>query len=183
MRLFTAIDLPDTILEQLGRFLESLRPHARLRWSRVENLHLTTRFIGEWPESRLEELCNTLAQTPKSGPILITLRGLGWFPNPHVPRVFWVAVEAPATLAQLARDTDAVLERIGLKPEGRPYRPHLTLARIEPGVPLGALRQAIGRMEVPEFGNFEARQFALYLSEPGPGGSRYTKLAEFPIAE
>lgn len=183
MRLFTAIDLPDTILEQLGRFLESMRRHARLRWSRVENLHLTTRFIGEWPEERLKELLDTLAETPKSGPILITLRGLGWFPNPRAPRVFWVAVEDPARLVQLARDTDAVLERIGLKPEGRPYQPHLTLARIEPGVALSALRQAIGRMGVAEFGNFEARQFALYRSEPGVGGSRYTKLAEFPIAE
>ena len=181
MRLFTAIDLPETILYQIGRLLDELRPHADVRWSRAENLHVTTRFVGEWPDQRLAELESALRRVAPRAPIPIALRGLGWFPNPHSPRVFWAAVHAPPELARLARDTDAVLEPLGLKPEGRDFRPHLTLARIEQPAQLGALRRAIAAMPEVDLGRFEAERFYLYSSQLGRGGSKYTRLAEFPL--
>jgi 2'-5' RNA ligase len=54
MRLFTAIDLPAEVLDPLREFLARLRPLAKLHWSPVENLHITTKFIGEWPEARID---------------------------------------------------------------------------------------------------------------------------------
>lgn len=183
MRLFTAIDLPESILYQMARLLDALRPHADLRWSRVENMHITTKFIGEWPEERLAELEAALRGLASRAPIPIALRGLGWFPNPHSPRVFWVAVHAPPELARLARDTDAALDRLGLRPEGRDFRPHLTLARIEQAAQLGPLRRAIAAMPEVDLGSFEGSRFYLYSSQLGRGGSKYTRLAEFPFAQ
>jgi len=60
MRLFTAIDLPDEVLTNLERLLDLLKPAASIKWSPIENMHITTRFIGEWPEERLTELRNAL---------------------------------------------------------------------------------------------------------------------------
>ncbi|MGC8794198.1 MAG: RNA 2',3'-cyclic phosphodiesterase [Bryobacteraceae bacterium] len=182
MRLFTAIDLPPDVLGALTRLLERLKPTARLKWSPPENLHITTKFIGEWPEQRRVELESALRGLGAFDPIPICLRGLGFFPNPHAPRVFWVGVEAGPGLAELARRTDAALARLGVPAETRPFSPHLTLARIKEPVPLAGLRQAIAQLETVEFGAFFADRFHLYLSELRPAGSVYTKLSEFRFA-
>ena len=48
MRLFTAIAIPRRVLDNLARLLKELRPLAPVHWSPVENLHVTTKFIGEY---------------------------------------------------------------------------------------------------------------------------------------
>lgn len=181
MRLFTAIDLPPAIVESLERLIRTLRPTARIHWSRADNLHITTKFIGEWPEQRLDEVGKALAGLPPRDPLRIEVRGLGWFPNPRSPRVFWAGVEAPAALAGLARDTEAALEPLGIAREERAYSPHLTLARIKTPVPLDPLRQALDRLGPGGFGAFTADSFFLYRSELRPGGSIYTKLASYGL--
>ena len=40
----------------LEELLRHLKPSARIAWSPIANLHVTTKFIGEWPEERLGEL-------------------------------------------------------------------------------------------------------------------------------
>jgi 2'-5' RNA ligase len=179
MRLFTAIDLPSDIQEQLEHLLARLRPTAALRWSPIENLHITTKFIGEWPEERLEELKTALRGIPKRAAIPIGVSGLGWFPNPHNPRVFWAAIHGGPALTEVATATEDALEPLGIERERRPYSPHLTLARIGEPVPLQAIRRAIADTESLEFGSFTADRFYLYLSKPGRAGSVYTQLSQF----
>lgn len=64
MRLFTALDLPPEIVDRLGQLIARLKPVARIKWSPPANLHVTTKFIGEWPEERLDELKSALASIP-----------------------------------------------------------------------------------------------------------------------
>jgi 2'-5' RNA ligase len=179
MRLFTGIDLPVQVKDQLAELLGRLRPTARLKWSTAGNFHVTTKFIGEWPSQRVEELSAALRAVPSPPPIHIAIRGLGWFPNPRAPRVFWAGVEAGPALSDLARDTDRALAKLGVAPETRPFSPHLTLARVKEPVPLDRLRQAVAPLVSEDFGDFVADRFHLYLSELGPSGSVYTKLEEF----
>ncbi len=61
--------------------------------------------------------------------------------------------------------------------------PILTLARIkDPAVSLTPLRNLLEELDAAEFGRFSDR-FHLYLSKPGPAGSIYTQLAEFPFTK
>lgn len=182
MRLFTGLDLPTDVAASLDRMQAKLRSTARIQWSPPANLHITTKFIGEWPEARLPELKEALAGTPPREPIRIGIRKLGFFPNPHSPRVFWCGVEAPG-LPELAAQTDVATATLGIKPENRGYSPHLTLARIKDRVDLQPLRETIARLESPDFGEFTADRFYLYQSRLTPSGSVYTKLAEFPFAK
>ena len=180
MRLFTAIDIPEDVMEGLRSLLRRLIPLAKLSWSRVENLHITTKFIGEWPQERLEEMKRALAATPPSGPIEIAVRGLGWFPNERRPRVFWAGIEGGEALRSLAQATEQAAAQLGVPVEKRAYSPHLTLARVREAVPLDALRQALQALPSEcgfDFGTFRASSFFLYLSANG----RYTQLARFPI--
>src|SRR5690349_9771052 len=121
MRLFTGIELTEDIRERLERLLMHLRPCAHLKWSPVYNLHVTLKFIGEWPEEKLPQLETALRLIPRRPGIPIEVKGLGWFPNPRHPRVFWAAVHDSDALAALARDTDTALEPLGIAKEGRAF--------------------------------------------------------------
>jgi 2'-5' RNA ligase len=174
MRLFTAIDLPAEMLEKLSAFLARLRPLAKLRWTEVENLHITTKFIGEWPEARLEELRTALRSVSQPEPIRISVRGVGWFPDVNRPHVFWAGVDGGEPLSKLAHTTEQAAAALGVPLEPRVYSPHLTLARVRYAVPLEDLIKSAAD---PDFGAFQAFSFFLYLSANG----KYSKLAEFPL--
>lgn len=181
MRLFTAIDIPTDLTEALRAFVSRLRPTAKISWSPLENLHITTKFIGEWPEPRLDEMKRALASVQATGPIEIAVKGLGWFPNERRPRVFWAGVDGGEALRTLARATEDAVAELGVPVEKRDYSPHLTLARIRETVALDRLHQALESFPSDcgfDFGSFRGTQFFLYLS----AGGRYTQLAGFPLA-
>ena len=180
MRLFTAIDLPTDVVANLKQLLDKLRPAARINWSPPENLHITTKFIGEWKDERLGELQAALSALESRAEIPVHIRKVGFFPNPHSPRVFWCGIEAPG-LDQLAAATDRATASLGIASETRPFSPHLTLARIKEPVPLQALLRAVAALPSTEFGAFAADRFHLYQSRLNPGGSVYTKLSDFPF--
>lgn len=179
MRLFTGIDLPEEVREKLERLLMHLRPCAHLKWSPVYNLHVTLKFIGEWPEQKLPELEDALRSVARRDAIPAEVKGLGWYPNPHHPRVFWAGIHGGDALANLVKDIDAVTTALGIAAEDRPFNAHLTLARIKEPAPLQALRGAIAQLESVEFGAFRVDRFYLFRSQPGSAGSIYTKLSEY----
>src|SRR5215471_5155734 len=179
MRLFTAIDIPAEIKQRLRAFVDRLRPAAKLTWSPVENLHVTTKFIGEWPEASLANLKTALAAVPKPGSFEILVHGIGWFPNFKNPRVFWAGIEVNDALRKLAADTEEAAAALGVPREGRGFHPHLTLARRRDPAPLDKLRRILETLtpDSTEFGTFSTTSFFLYLS----AGGKYTKLQEFPL--
>jgi 2'-5' RNA ligase len=181
MRLFTGIAIPQDVQRTLAQLIDHLRPHAHIKWSPPYNLHITTKFIGEWPEARLDDLINVLRAVPPFPVFDVLVRGIGWFPNPHAPRVLWAAITAPPTLPDLAAAIDEATATLGIERERKPFSPHLTLARIKEPVQLQNLRRAIAELQSVDFGAFTATHFHLYLSKPGPASSIYTQLAEFPL--
>ncbi len=183
MRLFTGIDLDLATRVNIVNLIDGFKQTADLHWSPSENLHITTKFLGECQPEKLPEIKTALACVPLSGALNIRLRGLGWFPNPHNPRNFWVGIDAGETIAVLAKATNEALARIGIPVEPKPFSPHLTLARIKgQETNLRPLRAAIAGLPSVEFGTFVAPSFHLYLSELHSTGSTYTKIAEFPLS-
>lgn len=180
MRLFTGIDLPPDMLLRLERLISALRPEALIKWSPIDNLHITTKFIGEWPQSRLPELEEALAALPVRLPFDIEIRDLGWFPNERSPRVLWAGVHGGDALRELAHTVEEHLHKALAVPlENRPYEPHLTLARIKSPVPLQRLRTRVREMQPAPLGSFSVNRFVLYRSEPGSNASIYHSLREY----
>lgn len=183
MRLFTGLSIEGAALEKLVHALHELRRTADLKWSPPENLHITTKFIGQWPADKLPELQQTLAAVEPRGPVEITLSRFGFYPNPHRPQVFFAGVQGGPELADLARRIDEALSAIGCEREQRPWSPHVTLARIRKEN-IRALREHIAHMVSMnkfDFGSFEAVEFHLYSSETSSGGSVYSKLSSYPL--
>jgi 2'-5' RNA ligase len=163
MRLFTAIDMPEDVIERLDRLSAGLRPTAPISWSPVANMHITTKFIGEWPDEKVEELIAALRGLPRREPIPIEIHGLGFFPNPRSPRVFWAGVHAPGALGELARETDRALSHLGVPSESRAFSPHLTLACIREPIPLDRLHAAIAALESTDCGAFTVDRCEKYF--------------------
>jgi 2'-5' RNA ligase len=190
MRLFTAIDIPEEVREHLRAVLACWKPLARINWTPVDNLHITTKFIGEWTETRLAEIKQALHALAPGGTFEVTVRGLGWFPLAQAnsplaqansqyvrrPRVLWAGVDGGAALLTLARAIEQAVAALGVPVEERSYFPHLTLARIREALPLDALQSAVAHVAA-DFGTFRAKEFFLYLS----AGGKYTRLATFPL--
>src|SRR5579862_8706987 len=120
MRLFTALDLPDEVIGRLDRLIARLKPTARIAWSPASNLHITTKFIGEWPEERLGELESALRGVPSHPPIEVHIHDVGFFPNERAARVFWAGIEARG-LPELASETDRATTALGIASENRAY--------------------------------------------------------------
>ena len=177
MRLFTAIDIPADVKAALAALLDRLRPLVKLHWIPVEKLHITTKFIGEWPADKLDELKAALAAITCPAPVDIAIGRIGWLPNPRSARVLYAGVESSESLTALAAATERAAAGVGVAAEDRIYRPHVTLARTRKRVPLDALKRALSEIELSAIGSYAASSFALYLSANG----KYTKLQEFPL--
>ena len=181
MRAFIAIDLPESIRAALRRKQESFRsvcPGAG--WTRPEGIHLTLKFLGEISDAKVREVSESLKKLGPFEGFAIGLKGFGFFPDARRPRVFWVGVEAPASLNRLAEQVEEAMWRIGFAREERAFRPHLTLARFKVPQPQPALQALLTQQNEQELGNFEVSEFFLFESKLSPQGAQYRKVERFP---
>ncbi len=183
MRLFVALEIPSDVRENLAALLKSLRAVSpQTLWVRPENLHVTLKFIGEMPETKLAAIRNALAGLRSDQSVALDFRGLGFFPNEKHPRVFWAGIEASPNLKTLAAEINGATEKLGIPREQRPFSPHLTLARFEPARRQETLRAAIQENVEREFGSLRTGQFHLIESKLKPSGAEYTTVESFRFA-
>ena len=90
----------------------------------ADKLHVTLHFLGEMPSERLPELQAGFAVPFSPFTLSIGLPKI-W---PHGIAVLEPHTEPPALL-ELHAKLSAALVALGLQPEARDYRPHVTLAR------------------------------------------------------
>ncbi len=174
MRLFAAVPIPEPGRGEIAGLLARLRePGWPLRLVHEHGLHLTVKYFGEVPPGRLEVIEEAVrAAVPGTGAFSLQLAEIGAFPNFRRPRVIWVGLEAPPALELLQDRLERRAEAIGFPPEGIPFRPHVTLARVREGqrLPPGALESLAGQYEPV---SFLASELVLYESVLGRAGPRY----------
>lgn len=189
MRLFFAVPIPEDARAQIGELIGLVQAsvgdgNARIRWVRVDGLHLTLRFLGPTPDDRripLEAGADALASA--DAPFAVALGGGGAFPSLARPRSLWVGVKTGADrLANLANGLTGAAADCGLMLDTRPFTPHLTIARTD-GLRLGpvaahALEQAADGLDV----RFAVDRVVLFRSFLGHGPARYEALHEAMLA-
>jgi 2'-5' RNA ligase len=112
----------------------------------------------------------------------VHLGTVGAVPTFRRPRVIWMGIEPEPRLELLHHDVELACDKLGHELEGRPYRPHLTLARVRHPLPddqLKTLRLAAKRIRFSD--EFFARTLDVMQSVPGPGGSNYSVLVAAPM--
>lgn len=183
MRLFTAIELPDSVRDVL---IESERPLKgacpEASWVRADNLHVTLKFLGEVPESQVANICDALKSASLTGRARVHVDGLEFFPPRGPVRVIALALKGEVELIhQIFQEIERTTAEIGFASEGRRFAPHITLARARRTIH-GSARQTLPPMlrwaGAPPA--FEVTSFSLIESKLGPGGPQYLRLATFP---
>jgi RNA 2',3'-cyclic 3'-phosphodiesterase len=182
VRLFVALAISQEVRERIAQLVRELCGYApRAKWIRGENLHVTVKFLGENPASKLEAISGALRMVCSSGPVAMHFRGLGFFPSEERAKVLWAGVGGSENLPALAADIERSLAELGFPAEQRRFEPHLTLARFEPaGVP-PKLKVAAAKSSAQDFGVVQAREFHLMESKLKPTGAEYTTLQSFPF--
>lgn len=160
VRLFAALDVPDDVAERLLALMKGV-PGAK--WRPRENLHLTLRFFGEVAEPVADEIDAELAlAAERNAPFELQLRGAGSFGGAD-PHALWVGARENLALSRLAADCERAARRAGLKPEGRKFAPHVTLAYLS-GAPLDRVQAFEARLGLFETRPFRVEHFTLYSS-------------------
>ncbi|MEO6060318.1 MAG: RNA 2',3'-cyclic phosphodiesterase, partial [Thermoflexales bacterium] len=119
-----------------------------------------------------------------TGLLSLTLDGLGAFPNLNRPATLWAGgQDEGGRIAELAARQGRALKTLGVEIDPRPFRPHLTLARVPRDLDPAALR-AVGAwfaarcaLAPPPLSQ-AIRAVHLMRSELLPSGPRYTPMAE-----
>ena len=147
-------------------------------WQDAEQLHVTLRYIGDVDRPVAEDVAAALGAIHAPA-IDLALAGVGWFD--HGPRGALFARVAPVdALAALHAKLDRALIRAGLKPEGRAFLPHITLARRRSSAvdPAGWLERNADLTS----GDARVTSMILFESHLGRHGSAYQAVATYPLA-
>lgn len=174
-RLFTAIEIPDDIREELHRLRMPL-PGAR--WIASESYHITLRFAGDIDNAKAREFAANLANIETDG-FELRLSGLGAFGGDD-PHAIWARVEPEPKLEDLARAHEKAARNAGLAPETRAFRPHVTLARLR-----HSNAEAVARF-LTRYSGYRSEPFfvartLLMSSRPSIGGGPYGIEDRFPV--
>jgi 2'-5' RNA ligase len=189
VRAFIALPLPSDVLASLGdvqRALSRQTPHNTVRWVRPAGIHLTLKFLGETPLEQLGGIEAALGVVARNAPrFTFAVAGAGCFPNPRRPRVVWVGTTDPlGRLARLQAAIEEALGSIGIPPERRPFRPHLTVGRVNRRASrqdAARVGEAVARATVGELGQVTVTTVELIRSVLKPTGAEYTTLFRLPL--
>jgi 2'-5' RNA ligase len=166
MSYFVAVRLPtvavaDLAVAQSALPLELAAAHPDLRWTPPQNWHLTLAFLGSVSAARLADLEARLVRVAlRHSALTLRLAGSGHFGT----RVLYVGVRGDVErLSRLADGVSAAARRAKVSVDARPYRPHLTLARLRGTAPLGDLAAALSSYAGP---SWQVSQIELMESLP-----------------
>jgi RNA 2',3'-cyclic 3'-phosphodiesterase len=183
MRLFIGIPLPGEYARIIAAVQNRWKKRlaSKVTWVRPELVHLTLKFLGDVDEGRVPDIVSAMEAAARES--FEARGGLGGvFPDRGAPRVVWVGLERGGEeCAGCFRCLDEGLARAGFAPESRPFRPHLTVARIKAADRgddwLGLLRDLDAKW--PEF---TVERIVLWQSVLSASGPQYLRVAEAVMA-
>lgn len=134
IRTFIAVGLSDAVKDNLASLQEQLsRDAGGVKWTRIENMHLTLLFLGEVTQLEVVEICRVVqSRSRKHQSFSFEVEGVGAFPNLRRPKILWAGVAGGVDMLRaLHADLEEGLLELGCyRREDREYTPHLTLGRL-----------------------------------------------------
>jgi 2'-5' RNA ligase len=189
IRSFIAIGLPSTLRQELGRIQANLKvDKPRIKWVDPNGIHLTLKFLDNVEAARIDDLTQVMTGTARQvSPIQLNIQELGAFPSLNRIQVVWVGLGGELDkLNRLFQLLETGLTGLGFPPEQRPFRPHLTLARLGNGASPEE-RQLFGQLITdtrlePDY-SFKADALSLMKSQLTSGGAIYTHISSATLGE
>lgn len=171
-RLFVGVKTEARIADELARLARGLE-RFRVRRIAAADLHLT--LVPPWNAVSIPEAVETLSGAVASfGEFPLTYEHVGYGPEPRRPRLLWADCATSDVLMQLR---SSLLRAFGRADE-RPFRPHVTLARLRENG-----RAVARRCPIDVKIALTQRVTSVELFQSPPAGERgYRVLASIPLA-
>jgi 2'-5' RNA ligase len=187
LRLFIALPLPDSVKEALGALIAEFGSHpAPVKWLNPANIHMTLRFLGDTPKSRVTDLSAMLNETGSHHSTVSTsISRLGAFPNLRRARVLWAGVQEDHSvirLEHLAAEIERGVQQLGFEPESKKFRSHLTIGRVKQRASINELAQTIEHYRLAPI-PLTLSDLVLFQSTLTPRGPIYKRLHRVALGE
>ncbi|MBC8174508.1 MAG: RNA 2',3'-cyclic phosphodiesterase [Candidatus Marinimicrobia bacterium] len=133
IRTFLAVELPQRVKSTVLNLQTTIQAKPRVvKWVKMDNIHLTLRFIGPTPEREVPRISAEVKKAiAQHNDLSLFICGTGVFPKPQRPRVLWLGTDGEVQkLKDLVSDINSELEKLGFPAEEREYSPHITIGRI-----------------------------------------------------
>ena len=184
-RTFIAIELPHGIKKEIAGFQENIASSGfPVRWIPVKNIHITLKFIGEIPESLVQQIeRDILTSPPMCEPFTVKIGGTGVFPNLKRPRIFWVGIAAGGHEIQLLSSAlEEQLFSLGIPKEERKFRAHITIGRFRHQRHMKTIQEFVSQ-NILNAGEFQVEKIVLMKSTLRPSGAEYSVVKEHSLLE
>ena len=160
-RLFFALWPDDDTRKQLQLVMQSI-PRIRGKAVQPENLHITLAFLGPVDDEMVDGL-EVAAMQIKARGFELKLDTIGWW---RKAGILWMAPAViPEELDLLVARVNEVSKECGIALDGRPYKPHLTLAR----------KAVLANHQIQDLSvNWQVKDFALVQSITHHSGAQYS---------
>jgi RNA 2',3'-cyclic 3'-phosphodiesterase len=184
IRAFIAVTLAQSVIEEIAKVRAALQTaKGDIRWTRLEGLHLTLKFLGNIPRTQVEPILATLTEAlRKHSSVQISVQGLGAFPTLKRPRVLWVGLTGVG-LAELSETIETSLMRLDFPPEDREFAPHLTLGRVRSPRGWEQVLAVVKQRQQDSFGESHITQVTLYQSTLQTGSAVYSALGSVSLQQ
>jgi 2'-5' RNA ligase len=182
-RIFIAlkVEAGETLLNMISS-LKSGLINDTIRWTTIDNIHITLVFLGDTEDNVTEEIRLMLKEKCKgAGKFNLHLKGCGIFRGMNDPRIIWTGVGPSDDLTALNKTIQYGLKQIGIKLEDRPYNPHLTLGRIKRISDIKNLKTLVGQFRESEIQVVPVNEVILYESILLQSGPVYKPLEKFSL--
>ena len=180
IRSFIAFEINNPSVLQKFKEAQDLliRTGADLRLVMPENIHITLRFLGDIPASRVDQIHEGMKIVDFSA-FECEVRGLGVFPDLRYARVVWAGIrKGSEELKNVANQLEPHLHKLGFRADPKGFSPHLTLARVKTGRNKAELARSIQEQADYDFGIVRADCLRLKKSVLTPKGPIYSTLRE-----
>lgn len=181
-RLFIAIEVPPQVKAIAAGAKALLEQEVKeARWVAPDNVHLTLRFLGDCPDEQVESISAGLRQAITDKAVFhCETTSFGTFPGGKHARILWLGVEAAPELMQVYDNVGNALRELGFDSEERPFRPHITLARLKRPrfIDIGLIDSKI---DTKQLINIEA--VTLFAARLAPTGAVYESLAKIGLRQ
>ncbi len=185
-RLFFALDIDDATRGRIISASESLRSlSGKINWTKPQNLHVTMNFIGDTPEEQITELSELATEAvgrwgAGGDGVTFTVGPLIFFPPGRRAKMIWAPVSRGAdATSSLHSALNQALADNGWPSESRPFKGHVTVARIKAADLANAVKQLPGG----DLGQVTARELTLYQSTLMHTGPIYSPLVRIPLTQ
>jgi RNA 2',3'-cyclic 3'-phosphodiesterase len=129
-RLFLAIKLPHNYIENFQKISQE-NGFRGIRWTNLNNLHLTIYFLGDVKEENLPELEKQLQVIQDLHVFSLKFNKITLAPPNHSPRMIWVQFYPQENFDKLNQIIYQATKNISHQKPNLKQIPHITLARFK----------------------------------------------------